>query len=115
MKKQFLTTLALVSALSTTAALAQQKMDDMKSMDTAKKSATSAQANHMAKGTVKKIDDKTGWVLMAHEPVNSMGWPAMTMSFKAKDKSLLDKLAVGKKVDFGFVKEGEDYVMTTVR
>ena len=39
----------------------------------------------------------------------------MTMSFKVKNKSLLDKLAIGKKVDFGFVKDGEDYVMTTAR
>lgn len=95
--------------------MAQQKMDDMKGMDMAKKPAASAQAIHMAKGTVKKIDPKTGWVLMAHEPVNSMNWPAMTMSFKVKDKSLLDKLAIDKKVDFGFVKEGEDYLVTIVK
>ena len=36
----------------------------------------------------------------------------MTMSFKVKDKSLLAKMAVNKKTDFRFVKEGEDYVVT---
>ena len=115
MKKQFLTTLALVSALSATAVLAQQKMDDMKGMDMARKPGSSAQTTHTAKGTVKKINTKKGLVLIAHEPVNSMNWPAMTMSFKVKNKNLLDKLAVGKKADFSFVKDGENYVMTTVR
>ncbi|MFC5523390.1 copper-binding protein [Polaromonas jejuensis] len=40
----------------------------------------------MTKGTVKKINGKTGWVLMAQGPVNSMSGPAMTMSFKVRDK-----------------------------
>lgn len=115
MKKQFLTTLTLVSALSATAALAQSKMDDMKGMDMAMKPVSTAQTTHEANGTIKKIDAKKGWVTIAHGPVNSLSWPPMTMSFKVKNKSLLDKLAVDKKVDFGFVKEGEDYVMTTVR
>lgn len=115
MKKQLFTTFALVSALSASATMAQQKIGDMTGIDMAKKPAASAQMTHMAKGTVNKIDPKTGWVLMAHEPVNSMNWPAMTMSFKVKDKSLLDKLAVGKKVDFGFVKEGEGYLVTIVK
>lgn len=39
----------------------------------------------------------------------------MTMSFKVKDKGLLAKLAVDKKVGFGFIKEGDDYVVTSVK
>jgi len=112
MKKIAIASLVVVA---TSIAFAQSKMGDMKGMDTMMKPASTAQTAHEANGTIKKIDAKKGWVTIAHGPVNSLSWPPMTMSFKVKNKSLLDKLAVEKKVDFGFVKEGEDYVMTTVR
>ena len=112
MKKIAIASLVFVAA---SIAFAQSKMGDMKSMDTVMKPASTAQTTHEANGTIKKIDAKKGWVTIAHGPVNSLSWPPMTMSFKVKNKGLLDKLAVDKKVDFGFVKEGEDYVMTTVR
>lgn len=43
----------------------------------------------------------------------SLNWPAMTMGFAVKDKALLDKLAMGKKVEF--VKEGKGYTVTGVK
>jgi Cu(I)/Ag(I) efflux system protein CusF len=39
----------------------------------------------------------------------------MTMGFTVKDKALLDKLQPGKKVEFEFVQQGKDYVITTVK
>ena len=39
----------------------------------------------------------------------------MTMGFKVKDKTRLDKLAVDRKVEFEFVKQGKDYVITWVQ
>lgn len=112
MKKIAIVSLVLVAA---SAAFAQSKMGDMKGMDMAKKPAASAQTTHEANGTIKKINAKTGYVLIAHGPVNSLSWPPMTMSFKVKDKDLLAKLAVDKKVDFGFIKDGDDYVVTKVK
>lgn len=112
MKKIAIASLVFVAA---SAAFAQSKMGDMKSMDMVNKSAASAQTTHEANGTIKKINTKTGYVLIAHGPVNSLSWPPMTMSFKVKDKDLLGKLVVDKKVDFGFVKEGDDYVVTTMK
>ena len=41
--------------------------------------------------------------------------PAMTMGFLVKDKMLLDKLAVGKRVDFEFVQGSKGYVVTAVK
>ncbi|MDB5773703.1 MAG: hypothetical protein JWM42_4077, partial [Burkholderia sp.] len=38
-----------------------------------------------------------------------------TMGFAVNDKSLFDRLAVGKKVDVEFVQQGSDYVVTTVK
>lgn len=51
----------------------------------------------------------------AHEPVTSLDWPIMTMSFAVKDRALLDKLAVGKKIEFEFVKEGRSYTVIGVK
>ncbi|HQT81439.1 MAG TPA: copper-binding protein [Ferrovaceae bacterium] len=38
-----------------------------------------------------------------------MNWPAMTTGFQVKDKKLLDKLTVGKTVDFKFTKADAGY------
>jgi len=115
MKKAVLSSVVLALVLPASAAFAQQKMDDTKSMDMANKPAAGSQATHMATGTVKKVDAKAGMVTFAHEPVKSMNWPAMTMGFKVKDKMLFDKLTDGKKVEFAFVQEGSDYVVTSVK
>lgn len=115
MKKIALATFTTVSMLLTGSALAQGKMDDMKGMDMAKKPATGAQKSNTTTGVVKKVDPKAGTVTLAHEAVKSLNWPAMTMSFKVKDKMLFDKLPVDKKVEFEFVQEGKDYVVISVK
>lgn len=115
MKRITSTVLAIALALPGAAVLAQQKMDDMKSMDMGKKPTTGAQAAHKTKATVKKVDVKAGSVTLAHEPVASLNWPSMTMGFKVKDSALLNKLTEGKRVDVEFVQEGKDYVIQSVQ
>lgn len=44
-----------------------------------------------------------------------MNWPAMTMAFKVKDKTMLDKFADGKEVEFEFAKQGKDFVINSVK
>lgn len=68
-----------------------------------------------ASGVVKKVDAAKGSVTLAHGPVPELKWPAMTMAFTVKDKALIDKLAVGKKVDFEFIELGSGYVVTAVK
>jgi Cu(I)/Ag(I) efflux system protein CusF len=70
---------------------------------------------YKASGVVKKIDAAKGSVTLAHGPVAELKWPAMTMGFTVKDKALLGKLAVGRKVDFEFIEQGKSYVVTAVR
>lgn len=70
---------------------------------------------HAATGVVKKLDLKSGTVTLAHDPVKSLGWPAMTMGFQVKDRTLMDKLAVDRKIAFEFVQQGKDYVITGVK
>lgn len=115
MKKAVLPSLVLALVLAAAGAMAQQKMDDMKGMDAAKKPAAGMPMAHKAMGTIKKVDAKTGVVTVAHEPVATLNWPAMTMGFKVKDKMLLDKLSDGKKVEFEFTKDDKDYVITGVK
>lgn len=115
MKKLFYSALVLALLLPATAALAQQKMGDMKTPDTTMKSAGEVKMAHQAVGVVKKVDPKTGVVTLAHEAVNSMNWPPMTMGFLVKDKMLFDKLIVGSKVSFEFIQDPKGYVVTKVK
>jgi Cu(I)/Ag(I) efflux system protein CusF len=115
MTKLFFYSIAFALLLPSSAAPAQQKMDEMKGMDMGEKPAATAQRTHTAVGTVKKVDAKVGTVTLAHGPVKSMNWPAMTMGFKVTDKSLFDKLAEGKKVEFEFTQVEKDYVISTVK
>lgn len=119
------TRLAIAVALVTASAAATAQMGDMKGMDMPMKDMPmkdmpmkqlpAADQVHKATGTVNKIDHAKGVVTFAHGPVASMGWPAMTMGFRVKDAKLLDGLAVGRQVEFDFVKEGSAYVVTAVR
>jgi Cu(I)/Ag(I) efflux system protein CusF len=72
-------------------------------------------AAHPATGVVKSVDRAKSTVTLAHDPVKSLNWPAMTMPFTVKDKALLEKLPAGKKVQFEFVQQGKDYVITNVK
>lgn len=112
MKKASAATLALAAFLSSAAALAQQRMDDMKGMDMGTRPAA---ATHHASGVVKSVDASAGAVTLAHDPVKTLNWPAMTMKFQVKDKALLDKLPVGKTVEFDFEQSGKGYVVTSVK
>jgi len=83
-------------------------MDMKMDKGTKKSQATS----HHATGTVKSVDPKKGTVTVDHQAVASMNWPAMSMTFKAKDKKMLEQLKPGAKVEFDFVQRGKDYVIT---
>ena len=114
MNKLSLYPVVLAFLLSPSMACAQQKMDDMKGMDMGKQPAA-APATHRAVGLVTKVDAKAGTVTLAHEPVKTMNWQAMTMTFKVADNALFSKLAEGKKVEVDFTQVGKDYVVNAVR
>jgi Cu/Ag efflux protein CusF len=79
-----------------------------------KKKSASAKV-HKGTGKVTKLDPAANSVTIAHEPVSTMNWSAMTMTFKAKDKALLEKIKPGDKVDFEFVQQGKDYIVTAIK
>jgi Cu/Ag efflux protein CusF len=108
--------LSLVLALSVAVpVVSHAQSGGMKNMDAGQKPSAGAQEAHKATGVVKKVDSRTGTVTLAHDPVKSLNWPAMTMGFTVKETALFDKLAVDRKVEFEFVQRGKDYVITAVK
>jgi Cu(I)/Ag(I) efflux system protein CusF len=88
----------------------------MGGMDMGKDSGEKAQAKtHKGIGTVTKLDPASGKVTIAHGPIQTLNWPAMTMTFAVKDKALLGRLSSGKKVEFEFVQQGRDYVIISAK
>ncbi|AIY39466.1 putative Co/Zn/Cd efflux system membrane fusion protein [Collimonas arenae] len=119
-------TLSLILALSASGiAFAQSgtgkdmamKDMDMKGMDMNKTTndAAAKSAIHQATGVVKAVDSTKGTVTLAHGPINTLKWPAMTMTFMVNDKMLFDKLAVDKKVNVEIRQQGANYVVTAVK
>ncbi|HYC48237.1 MAG TPA: copper-binding protein [Burkholderiales bacterium] len=113
----------IAAVVATSAGLAQAgetkardtKPMEMKDMSPSGMAKDAKTARHTAKGTVKKVDRPARSVTLAHEPVKSLDWPAMTMAFKVQDPGLFDKLGEGKKVEFQFEQRGRDYVITGVK
>jgi Cu(I)/Ag(I) efflux system protein CusF len=87
------------------------KMDKNSMQMTDKKTAGS----HLGTGVVKSLDTAKGSITLAHEPIKSLNWPAMTMGFKVMDKSLLNNVKPGDKVQFTMVQSGSDYVVTSLK
>ena len=53
-------------------------------------------------GVVATINRDEGWIEINHEEIKGL-MPAMQMEFNVKDKSLLDRVKVGERVDFTIV------------
>ncbi len=65
-----------------------------------------AAQSHMGQGVVNKVDLQHNKVNMTHGPIESLGWPGMTMDFKVKDAAILKGIKPGQKVKFEVVNEG---------
>jgi len=70
---------------------------------------------HQATGKITRIDRSAGTVQIAHGPVASLEWPAMTMNFRVREPEMLDALEEGRQVQFTFMLEaGGQYVITRI-
>ncbi len=111
MKKVILATLVLT--VLSTAAISSYAMDKMEMAMPAK-----ATANNKAitgKGQVVLISSDKTSITLQHAPIAAIQWPAMTMSFKVKDSSILAKTKVGDKVSFTLAPDGKDYMVTNIQ
>jgi len=105
----------LVATVLVGPAAAQMKGMEMKDMDMKMDKKAEPGMVHKATGVVTRTDPAKGKVTIKHEPVQSLNWPTMTMAFTVKDKAMLDKLKKDQKVDFEFVQQGKDYVVTSIK
>lgn len=65
-------------------------------------------------GVITKVDAATGSVTIDHGPIPGVGWPAMTMSFKAVP-AVVEKAKVGERVQFDVTVRGRESEVTAIR
>ena len=70
---------------------------------------------HKGTAVVKSVDAQKGTVMLAHGPIKSLEWPAMTMGFAAKDKKMLDGIKPGAKVEFEFIQDGSRFLIVSIK
>ncbi|MEQ1814373.1 MAG: copper-binding protein [Candidatus Nitrotoga sp.] len=117
--KLHITSTLIAGLFATNIAIAQHAgMEGMKGMEGKKSESQDTgggKINHQTTGIVKATDAKKGTVLLAHEAVPSLSWPAMTMEFRVENPALFNKLINGNKVTVEFMQQGKVSVITSVR
>lgn len=76
---------------------------------------TSAGEIHHGSGVIENLDPIKGTVTMEHEPIESLKWPKMVMTFTAKDPTLLKDLKEDDQVEFDLVQSGKAYIITHIQ
>lgn len=74
-------------------------------IETKTQATTRANVKHHASGIIKSIDWTNTAVTIAHDPVESLHWPAMTMNFKVVDAAMLHAVKPAQRIDFGLTQE----------
>lgn len=77
-------------------------------------SALAQESSVSANGVVQQVKPEEGKVKINHEPISALGWPAMTMYFRVKDKAVLEGIAAGDKVRFELEKGATGLVITRI-
>lgn len=71
---------------------------------------------HPARGRIEEVDAAAGTLMLEHEPVAALAWPAMTMEFRLANPALLGTLKPGAAVDFDFVERAPgEWVITRLQ
>ena len=104
-------TLVMLAGFAVTTLAAPALADDMKGMSM---DASAAKTGH-ATGVVTGVDAKSKTITIKHGPIAAVGWPAMTMTFKANPASLVQKVKVGEKVGFDVKVQGQNNEVTAIR
>jgi len=66
-------------------------------------------------GVIQRINLEKGVVTIKHGPLQGIVAPAMTMSFRVRDKAMLANLQPLQKVDFEISHEDGNYVITKIK
>jgi Cu/Ag efflux protein CusF len=75
-----------------------------------------ATVGHQAEGKVEEVDVQASTLSIAHGPVPSLKWPAMSMEFQVANSALLTGLKPGVVISFEFVERGQgEWVITAIK
>jgi Cu/Ag efflux protein CusF len=107
--RRLLVTGAMVLAL----ALALQSCNPAENPAAESGGVPTAGGTYSTSGEIITMSDSS--VTIDHQPVAALGWPAMTMMYKAPDSSMISGLQTGAAVEFSFRQEGSDYVLTDIK
>jgi Cu(I)/Ag(I) efflux system membrane fusion protein len=78
--------------------------------------AAAGPVTHRGDGSVEAVDAARATVTLAHGPISSLKWPAMSMDFRVKDPALIRTLKPGQKIAFEFVDAGGgEYLIVRVQ
>jgi Cu(I)/Ag(I) efflux system periplasmic protein CusF len=66
----------------------------------------------MTDGEIKKLDKESGKVTIKHGEIKDLDMPPMTMVFRVKDPSMLEKVKVGDKINFSADKINGNFTVT---
>jgi Cu(I)/Ag(I) efflux system periplasmic protein CusF len=79
-------------------------------------SASQAQSTpELTAAEVRRVDADNGKITLKHAEIKSIAMPAMTMVFTAKEKAMLDGLAVGDKVQIAVESVGGKFTVTEIK
>ena len=107
-------TLALTGSLIAAVAYAnpQQVSPSMSGMAGMQQGTQPAEAHGV--GVVRAIDTAQGTITLQHQAIASLGWPAMTMTFKVASPGVLKGVKVGEKVQFTLHPAGMASTVTAI-
>ena len=87
----------------------------MESGDTEQKDGSSDEPV-MGMGTVNEVFPEDARVNLSHDPIDALGWPAMTMDFRVTDPAVLQGIKSGQRVHFTLVKDADgNYRIDSIR
>lgn len=92
---------------------ARSDMDGMNMSDPAAPAAVSGPIS--GTGVVTQVDAAAGTITFNHEAMPAISWPAMTMQFQAEDPAILQRVAVGDRVNFELKSASETSIVTMVQ
>jgi Cu(I)/Ag(I) efflux system membrane fusion protein len=93
-----------------------QLPDEKKETGTGSFVKVSPSKTHRGEGTINAMDFAHATVTLAHGPIASLQWPAMTMDFRVSDPALLRSLKPGQKVAFEITEESAgEYIIVHIQ
>jgi len=72
-------------------------------------------ANAEGVGVVQAVNPDQGTITVKHQAIESIHWPAMTMTFKAAKPELLKGVEVGEHIRFGLHTQGMHGTVTWIK